>query len=240
MSINKQKKKRSNFMNKIYGFKENRVREFSEYLLKRGNSQKLTQTFSEYSALSGMSKGTVRNMYYALAEACKKDEEIQKAYLGDRVINVSKAEVFSIEKEKDLVKKVLWGKICGKSIRKTVYELADGNDKLALRYQNKFRNVTKDKPNLIDEMSAEVEKETGESYDYRKHTGEFVYKRLEKEINALVDRISTDVKKENADLKLKVAALTEENIKLYNALSKSSLIKTPTDYFGGNGPMVIS
>lgn len=227
-------------MNKIYGFKENRIKDFGEYLKRTENTKSLTKIFSDYSATSGMSKGTVRNMYYALARACKKDRDLKKTYWGEKEIKVNKSEFFSPEKERELVKKVMFGKMNGKSIRKSVYELADGNEKLALRYQNKFRNVAKEKPSLIDEVSEEIEKETGEKYDYRKTVGEFAYKKLEREIDALVDRISADVKKENEELKLKVAALTEENLKLYNALSKSSLIITPTDYFGGNGPLAVN
>lgn len=227
-------------MNKIYGFKENRIKDFGEYLKRTENTKSLTKIFSDYSATSGMSKGTVRNMYYALARACKKDRDLKKRYWGEKEIKVNKSEFFSPEKERELVKKVMFGKMNGKSIRKSVYELADGNEKLALRYQNKFRNVAKEKPSLIDEVSEEIEKETGDKYDYRKTVGEFAYKKLEREIDALVDRISADVKKENEELKLKVAALTEENLKLYNALSKSSLIITPTDYFGGNGPLAVN
>ncbi|MDY6024445.1 MAG: hypothetical protein SPJ19_06580 [Candidatus Borkfalkiaceae bacterium] len=227
-------------MNKIYGFKENRIKDFGEYLKRTENTKSLTKIFSDYSATSGMSKGTVRNMYYALARACKKDRDLKKTYWGEKEIKVNKSEFFSPEKERELVKKVMFGKMNGKSIRKSVYELADGNEKLALRYQNKFRNVAKEKPSLIDEVSEEIEKETGDKYDYRKTVGEFAYKKLEREIDALVDRISADVKKENEELKLKVAALTEENLKLYNALSKSSLIITPTDYFGGNGPLAVN
>lgn len=240
MSINKQTTKGRVIMNKIYGFKENRIKDFGEYLKRTENTKSLTKIFSDYSATSGMSKGTVRNMYYALARACKKDRDLKKTYWGEKEIKVNKSESFSPEKERELVKKVMFGKMNGKSIRKSVYELADGNEKLALRYQNKFRNVAKEKPSLIDEVSEEIEKETGDKYDYRKTVGEFAYKKLEREIDALVDRISADVKKENEELKLKVAALTEENLKLYNALSKSSLIITPTDYFGGNGPLAVN
>lgn len=240
MSINKQTTKGRVIMNKIYGFKENRIKDFGEYLKRTENTKSLTKIFSDYSATSGMSKGTVRNMYYALARACKKDRDLKKTYWGEKEIKVNKSELFSPEKERELVKKVMFGKMNGKSIRKSVYELADGNERLALRYQNKFRNVAKEKPSLIDEVSEEIEKETGEKYDYRKTVGEFAYKKLEREIDALVDRISADVKKENEELKLKVAALTEENLKLYNALSKSSLIITPTDYFGGNGPLAVN
>ena len=240
MSINKQTTKGRVIMNKIYGFKENRIKDFGEYLKRTENTKSLTKIFSDYSATSGMSKGTVRNMYYALARACKKDRDLKKTYWGEKEIKVNKSEFFSPEKERELVKKVMFGKMNGKSIRKSVYELADGNEKLALRYQNKFRNVEKEKPSLIDEVSEEIEKETGDKYDYRKTVGEFAYKKLEREIDALVDRISADVKKENEELKLKVAALTEENLKLYNALSKSSLIITPTDYFGGNGPLAVN
>ena len=240
MSINKQTTKGRVTMNKIYGFKESRIKEFGEYLKRTDNPKNLTKVFSEYSAASGMSKGTVRNMYYALARECQKDDDLKKNYWGEKEIKVNKSEFFSPEKERELVKKVLFGKMNGKSIRKSVYELAEGNEKLALRYQNKFRNVAKDKPSLIDEVSEEIEKETGEKYDYRKTVGDIAYKKLEREIDALVDRISADVKRENEELKLKVAALTEENLKLYNALSKSSLIKTPTDYFGGNGPLAVN
>jgi len=117
-------------MNKIYGFKESRIKEFGEYLKRTDNTKNLTKVFSEYSAASGMSKGTVRNMYYALARECQKDDDLKKTYWGEKEIKVNKSEFFSSEKERELVKKVLFGKMNGKSIRKSVYELADGNELL--------------------------------------------------------------------------------------------------------------
>ena len=89
MSINKQTTKGRVIMNKIYGFKENRIKDFGEYLKRTENTKSLTKIFSDYSATSGMSKGTVRNMYYALARACKKDRDLKKTYWGEKEIKVN-------------------------------------------------------------------------------------------------------------------------------------------------------
>ena len=89
MSINKQTTKGRVIMNKIYGFKESRIKDFGEYLKRTENTKSLTKVFSEYSAASGMSKGTVRNMYYALARACLKDDDLKKNYWGEKEIKVN-------------------------------------------------------------------------------------------------------------------------------------------------------
>lgn len=54
-------------MDKIYGFKQKDVEKLIKYLDgKQGGS--LSKAFEEFAAATGKSKGTVRNMYYAVAK----------------------------------------------------------------------------------------------------------------------------------------------------------------------------
>jgi hypothetical protein len=110
-------------MEKIYGFKKQDVIKLCELINDRPHVTP-TRIFNEYSMQSGKSKGTVRNMYYALAKLTKEDEKFRNTYLNGQELKVGKIEGFSHGEDLDLVKKVLKLKNDGLSIRKAVNKLA--------------------------------------------------------------------------------------------------------------------
>jgi hypothetical protein len=61
-------------MEKIYGYKEKDVIGLAEFLKKKGTLN-LSETFVEYGRENGKAKGTVRNLYYALAKRSNFDKE---------------------------------------------------------------------------------------------------------------------------------------------------------------------
>ena len=131
-------------MEKIYGYKEKDVIQLAKFINGR-KDKTLTKTFNEFAVEHGKSKGTVRNLYYAIAKLSNKDQEFCDKYLNGQPIFVSEVENFSKEQEMELVKKVLLLKHQGKSVRNAINLLANGDAKLALRYQNKYRNFIKTK-----------------------------------------------------------------------------------------------
>ena len=70
-------KKGDKIMSKIYGFKQSDILELAEYVKKNQNKSK-TKVFSEFAIMKNKAKGTIRNMYYALAKHSKTDENLQK------------------------------------------------------------------------------------------------------------------------------------------------------------------
>ena len=83
--------------------------------------------------------------------------------------------------------------------------LSKGDDRLMLRYQNKYRNVASKQPERIERLMRECGIENG--------TDE-ARKRIEEEINGLYDKLATSLKEENKRLATLIKRLTDENMLL--------------------------
>ncbi len=209
-------------MNKINGYTEEEARGLVEYI--KAGKQKgktLTYLFETYGLKHGRAKGSVRNYYYALMKNEKGDERIVKLLNGS-ALSVEKIREFTDEEATETLKSILLEKSKGLSVRRAIFNLADGDDKLMLRLQNKYRNTLKKQP----EKLAEIAKELGLSevlFTARKRSvgaegkgtrlpdKDFLRRRLENEINALYDRLAQALKEENERLRKENASLKEEN-----------------------------
>ena len=198
-------------MSKIYGFKESDVIGLIEYLKTNTNKQK-NKLFIDYACLVGKSNGTVRNLYYAIVKASKLDVEFSNKYLNGMSISVKKVEKFNTREEKELIEKISEEKSKGKSVRSIIYQLAGGDEKLFLRYQNKYRNA-------IKKLKQTIETSQNENYS----VNEIQYRRLKKEINDLVTKISASVKEENARLLRQIKILQDENLSLKKKYETNSI-----------------
>ena len=226
-------------MDKIYGFKQKDVEKLIKYLDgKQGGS--LSKAFEEFAAATGKSKGTVRNMYYAVAKKSREDKSFAEKYFGGTPITVQKISEFKDEEERELVKKILLGKKEGKSARKIIGELSDGDEKTALRYQNKYRNVLKNKQPLVGEIAAEIRAESGVFVDpvciksNNRLVPDTMLRRLQNEINSLLDRVTGKLKQENAYLRERLGELEVENIRLKNVLYGGEDGKKAVSWFLNN------
>lgn len=235
-------------MKGIYGYKEEDVRGLAELLNAREGGT-LTEIFGEYSRKTGKARGTVRNLYYAMAKLSARDENFCKEYLGGKPLAVEKITAFKECEEKALVKKVLTGKASGRSVRRIITEMAGGDAKTALRLQNKFRAVAKNNPELIEKTNADLKKAgvikeraigtfgvvggAGE-----KSAADAQIKKLKAEINGLMERVAARERRENAFLRERLAALEIENLRLKNVLyggEKNSAASFFAKKRGGNG-----
>ena len=91
-----------------------------------------------------------------------------------------------------MLRKVLTEKSKGMSVRKAIRNLSEGDEKLMLRMQNKYRNLVKKQPERVQRVAREAglpEEKT------------FLQRRLEREIDALYERIASDLKEENRRLR---------------------------------------
>ena len=225
-------------MEKIYGYKEKDVIGLAEFIFNKGTLS-LSSVFERYSAQSGKAKGTVRNLYYALAKHSQTDEDFCAKYLGGKPLSVSKIVEFDKGEEKKLVKKILAAKSQGRSARSAIMELAGGDGKIALRYQNKYRNAVKNKPELIEKINCELKEEGFTLNEQQKPIREYIsdiqFNKLKGEINNLVSRIALKTKKENEFLKERIAVLERENLKLYSLLYGENKSVQAIKYFRTGG-----
>lgn len=181
----------------------------------------LSVVFLDFANSYGYSFGSVRNHYYKVVKNTEKDCSLyQKLGLSERLKPIFIKE-FTRAEEKDLLYQIAKGVARGKSVRKTVYELSNGSEKLALRYQNKFRNLVKNNSPLILEATNKVEEELGVKVAFKKRIKSEEYKRLEKEINQMLDKIVKSVCEENNRLKIDAIKLKKENEILKNVVRKT-------------------
>ena len=209
-------------MNKINGYTEEEVKGLVEYIQEgKKKGKTLTWLFETYGNQHGRAKGSVRNYYYALMKNENRDERVVKLLDGS-TLSVGKIREFTPEETDETLKSILAEKSKGLSVRKAIFNLSQGDDKLMLRLQNKYRNMLKKQPQKLAELAKEMGLDTEASEIERKAVfsnkqktvgGEFLRRRLENEINALYDRLAQSLKTENERLR-------EENERLKAKLTE--------------------
>ena len=208
-------------MNKINGYTEEEARNLVEYIKEgRQKGKTLTYLFETYGLRHGRAKGSVRNYYYALMKNEYGDERIVKLLDGSQ-LSVEKIREFTEEETDAALRSILAEKSKGLSVRRAIFNLAKGDDKLMLRLQNKYRNTLKKEPSRIAALAAEmgladevkrVERSVNKAVDKRVKgvpDADFLRRRLENEINALYDRLAQGLKAENERLREENARLKE-------------------------------
>ena len=127
-------------MNKINGYTEEEAKRLVEYVSDgKREGKTLSGLFASYAQKTGRAKGSVRNYYYALLRSTG-DKRV-RSILSGKDLKAEKIIPFSEEETDRILKEILLQKSRGVSVRRAVLNLSKGNDKLMLRYQNKYRNV---------------------------------------------------------------------------------------------------
>ena len=162
----------------------------------------LSTLFREWANETGMAVGSVRNYYYNIAKKSSTDLEFCKKYLGGTPLKTSRAKPFSREEREFLMTRIGLAKKDGKSVRSEILSLANGDAKMALRLQNKYRNETKNK------------KIVSEKVKFSSTTEE----RIKSGIDKLLSRLMQSVIDENRALKEKIKRLETPYTKKRSAL----------------------
>jgi hypothetical protein len=186
--------------NKINGYTKEEAESLIKYICQgKGQGKTLTRIFEEYAARTGRARGSVRNYYYALLKL-KGNGDADRLLKGK---NLSAEEIkpFTEEETDKILKGILTQKSKGVSVRKAVLNLSGGDDKLMLRYQNKYRNVVAKQPERIERLL----KECGLDYSEEGQKG------IEDKINQLYDNLTQSLKSENKRLNDVIRRLTDEN-----------------------------
>ncbi len=210
-------------MNKINGYTEEEAKNLVEYIKEgKRKGKTLTYLFETYGLHNGRAKGSVRNYYYALMKNEKGDKRIVQLLDGSE-LSVEKIREFTEEETNAAIRSILAEKSKGLSVRKAIFNLAKGDDKLMLRLQNKYRNTLKKEPTRIAAIARELglTEESFLSPRQQKRREElprfpekdFLQRRLEKEINSLYDRLAQALKTENERLREENARLKGEQVK---------------------------
>ena len=178
-------------VSKINGYTEEEAEGLIEYIYSGRNAGKtLSYLFETYGKAHNRAKGSVRNYYYAFLRRTE-DARVRRILQG-KGLKAGEIRPFTEEEADEMLKKVLLERSKGVSVRKAIRDLSEGDEKLMLRMQNKYRNLVKKQPERVrrvaEEAGVPVEKT-------------FLQRRLEREIDALYERIAADLKEENARLR---------------------------------------
>lgn len=199
MSIKYSKHKKEIVMSKLYGYKEEDVKNLYEYV-KSHDKMPLAKAFFIYGNIYGKSKGTVRNLYYAMAKKSREDEAFSKEFCGGEKLPVKSNVKFNAEEQASLMQKISELTEKGYSVRHAVAILSGGDATLALRYQNKYRNVkAKTKPKNMSKQEELKRKLFGNI-----NSDPSYINKLKEEINGLYGRLLKELKAENEYLKSKL------------------------------------
>lgn len=188
-------------MNKINGYTEEEAKKLVSYITAgKRDGKTLSGLFASFAQKTGRAKGSVRNYYYALLRSTG-DKRVRDILRGTQ-LKAEKIMPFSEEETDRILKEILISRSKGISVRKAVLNLAGGDDKLMLRYQNKYRNVVSKQPERIERLMRECGIKGGTDEARR---------RIEDEINVLYDRLAASLKEENKRLTTLLKRLTDEN-----------------------------
>ncbi len=191
---------RRNIMNKINGYTEEEAKNLVDYVANgKREGKTLSGLFASYAKKTGRAKGSVRNYYYALLRSTGDDRV--KNLLKDKDLKAEKILPFTEEETDRILKEILRQKSKGVSVRRAVLNLSHGDDKLMLRYQNKYRNVAMKQPERIEKLMRECGLNGGDG----------MRRRIEEEINGLYDKLASSLKEENRRLTAMIKRLTDEN-----------------------------
>lgn len=108
----------------------------------------LRDVFADVGAQLSRRPNSIRNFYYARVR-----EEPELALRKSSFRTFTEAEV------RTLLRNVLIGRGQGESVRACVTRLADGDRAGMLRYQNKYRSILKNRPELLMEVAEELRTE---------------------------------------------------------------------------------
>ncbi|MBR5438935.1 MAG: hypothetical protein IKV61_01820 [Clostridia bacterium] len=206
------------------GFKESETIELINYIKEaKIQGKSLLSAFNDYAKKTGRSMGTIRNYYYKTVKKCKGSEGLRQKLGVDKALFPAFILEFNLEQEKELLLNVLTKTTQGKSVRRAISEISNGNEKLALRNQNKYRNLLKQKPWLVNEVILEVEKKLERCKNpYLEISNSLSGKlALEESINNLLLTLENDALKENSVLTQKVKELSIQNGKMKELLKKA-------------------
>ncbi len=107
----------------------------------KNQGKSLSSAFSAVARETGRSVNSVRNYYYGQAKTFELVPEVA-AKLGICAADIKRESFvpFEPDETEKLIRHILTEKGKGKSVRAAILELANGDEKKALRYQNKYRS----------------------------------------------------------------------------------------------------
>ncbi len=190
---------------KINGYTREEAKELVDYIAAgKREGKALSYLFASFGKTHGRAKGSVRNYYYTLLKQ-RGDERVVRLLDGTN-LSVEKIRAFSEEETDAVLRSILAEKAKGLSVRRAIRNITAGDEKLTLRLQNKYRNLLKKQPERVRKVAESLGMPPSAAPVLRMNKTA-LQRRLEEEIDALVERLTEGLKAENAALRARVEYL---------------------------------
>lgn len=130
---------------------QKRIAELFEYVQKtdKANIPRL-KAFTNFANKHNLKCETIRNLYYTSV----------KQYKLNNLFKIGKCNHFEEDELKQILQRLVQEINKTHSVRKACYNLSNGDAKLMLRLQNKYRSVLKNEPQLLIEMGLKCDEKT--------------------------------------------------------------------------------
>ena len=144
-------------MTKILGWEIEQTNSLIDFIAKN-KSKTLSQTFSQWANKNSRQTFSVRNYYYKLKKAIKTNKNLlhHLDLMGGEKNVLFCSKHFSFEEEQKLLEYVFMNKKF-MSVRSACLKYAGGDKNLMMRYQNKFRQLLKQKKELCEKVLNKIE-----------------------------------------------------------------------------------
>lgn len=132
---------------------------FLEARSARKTGRPLKNVFDLIAEATGRKPNSIRNYYYSKLKEASRERSGMEVSDEFSDICCQRFEPFTEEEVRSLMKTVLSAQAMGKSVRSCTLDMGGGSNKLMLRYQNKYRAVLKNDPELVYEIVSELQEE---------------------------------------------------------------------------------
>lgn len=170
------------------------------------NKETLTSVFKSFANKYCLSAGSVRNIYY---------KTIKEGNGGE--LKAKRVILFEQDEAIQMLKSALTKRKKHSSMRQVFLDMAKGDKKLALRYQNKYCSMLKNQRGLVMREILAQKRKIGDCYNpYADKKHQLKRLQLKREIDYLIKKIGEKCSKENALLKRKLCEYEKLSICAYS------------------------
>lgn len=124
----------------------------------RNNRMPIIRAFEAVAQRTGLKSNTIRNYYYRYLHAQEGKKKVPGGTEGDSADTSPIGKPFTPEETRELMKTMLHAQAKGESVRGCANRLSNGDKRILIRLQNKYRSIIAREPdyviNLINEMTA--------------------------------------------------------------------------------------
>ncbi|MGI5908248.1 MAG: hypothetical protein ACOX8O_06425 [Christensenellales bacterium] len=115
----------------------------------------LKSVFEAVSQATGRKANSIRNYYYSKVRERKESGDFSDSSMPEVTAFVP----FQEHEVREVLKRVLCAQARGQSVRACTLEMGKGDNKAMLRYQNKYRSVIRNSPELVQSVMDELRAE---------------------------------------------------------------------------------